>query len=556
MKNFLRLLHREVNGIHEAAYLLGFFALLSQLLGLIRDRLLAHTFGASETLDIYYAAFRVPDFIFVTIASLVSVSVLIPLLVPHLEKGGEEARRFMSQIFSVFFLCIILASIVAFVAMPYLLPVLFAAYKGTADMGTLIMLSRILLLSPFFLGLSNLFGSITQASNRFFLYAISPLLYNCGIIIGILFFLPRWGLSGLVWGVVLGALLHFLIQIPYVVERGLFPRFTRVIQTRDVKTVVFLSLPRTITMSAQELSKLVLISLASLLVGGSISIFTLAHNLQSVPLSVIGVSYSLAVFPTMARLFSKGDTKQFLEKMIVSVRHVIFLSLPVMMLIIVLRAHIVRTILGSGNFNWEDTRLTAAALAIFSLSLIPQTLVVLFVRAYYSSGRTRKPLLINIISSAVTIVLGFVFLKLFFTMPSLLNGIERVFKVQDIPGSVVLALPLAFSVGVWLNAIIHWWYFEKEFPGFSRAIRRTAWQSFSSSVVMAIVAYGMLSMLGLYFPVNTFIGIFMHGFIAGVVGIFIGSIILFFYKSTELHDLMATFRKKIWKTPVIGPDPS
>src|SRR3989344_904842 len=200
VKRLIYLLGREISGLHEAAYLLGFFAITSQLLGLFRDRLLAHFFGAGVTLDLYYAAFRIPDFLFITMASLVSASVLIPFLNEKFKHSFAAGKEFVSAIFSVFGIGMLIAAALAFILMPRLTPLLFPGFKSPELLAELIMLSRILLLSPLLLGLSNFFGSITQLNNRFFIYAFSPILYNFGIIFGIIFLVPKMGIFGVVGG--------------------------------------------------------------------------------------------------------------------------------------------------------------------------------------------------------------------------------------------------------------------------------------------------------------------------------------------------------------------
>src|SRR3989344_3022937 len=215
VKKVFHILNREISGLHEAAYLLGAFAIGSQVLALFRDRLFAYTFGANRLLDLYYAAFRIPDFIFVSIASMVSVSVLVPFFIDKLKEGDGSGKHFIDNSFSVFFVSIILVSLVAFIFIPFLIPYVFPGFDSEPLKTHLVTLSRIMLLSPIFLGLSNFLASITQIYNRFFIYALSPLLYNLGIIIGILVFYPLWGVSGLAWGVALGAALHFLVQVPF-----------------------------------------------------------------------------------------------------------------------------------------------------------------------------------------------------------------------------------------------------------------------------------------------------------------------------------------------------
>src|SRR3989344_5834752 len=220
VRAILRFIEQEIGGLHEAAYLLGFFALLSQLLGFLRDRLLASYFGAGAALDIYYAAFRVPDLIFIWSASMVSLSVLIPFLSKRREESKESARRFLDSVFSAFFVLIVVLCALAFFFAPRLVVALFPGFDASAA-HDVTLLMRIMLLQPIFLGISNLFASVTQLERRFFVYAISPILYNIGLIIGVVFFYPNMGLPGLAWGVVLGAILHLSIQIPVIVRTGL-----------------------------------------------------------------------------------------------------------------------------------------------------------------------------------------------------------------------------------------------------------------------------------------------------------------------------------------------
>lgn len=554
VRRLIQLLSREISGIHDAAYLLAFFAVASQLLALVRDRLFAHSFGASETLDLYYAAFRVPDIVFVTVASLVSLSVLIPFLV---EKIGdrEKTREFIDSIFTYFITGMIAVTGAVYLLMPFLLRLIFPAFEELGLMNELVWMSRILLLSPLLLGVSNLFASITQVHNRFFVYALSPLLYNIGIISGLLVLYPRFGVYGLAFGVVTGALLHALIQIPAIIECKLVPRFKLFLPFSPIKKVAMLSLPRTLAVSSMELAKLFLLALAALIATGSISVFILSFNLQSVPLSVIGVSYSLAVFPTLSRLFSKGDKKEFLEKVALTARHIIFLSIPVTALVVVVRAQLVRTVLGSGEFSWADTRLTAAALALFVLSLVPQGLLLLFVRAFYSGGKTRIPLYINLIAAGITTVSAIVLVRVFEMFPTWRGIVERLLRVEDVPGTAVLMLPLAYTIGSFVGVILMWVWFERHFGSVWVKVRRMLWQIVLASGVSGAVSYMLLHALSPYFDTTKAIGVFLHGFIAGIAGIFVGVIILLFLKNTEIHEVFGTLKRRIWKTPVVQPEP-
>lgn len=554
VKKLLTFFNREVSGLHEAAYLLGFFAILSQILGLVRDKLLAYSFGAGHLLDIYYASFRVPDLIFVSIASMVSASVLVPFFIEKIDKDFKTGKRFVDHVFSAFFFAIIVVSIIVYFFVPKIIPIILPGFANDPDLPQLIAMTRILLLSPIFLGLSNFFSSITQMYNRFFIYAISPMFYNVGIIVGIVTFYPIWGLQGLALGVVLGAFFHFFIQVPFVFEKKLMPKLSFNISWSAIQKVVMLSLPRTLTLSSNQISSFFLIALASLMTSGSIAIFNFSLNLQSVPLSIIGVSYSSAAFPTLARLFSSGEKKKFVDQMIIAARHIVFWSTPILVLFVVLRAQIVRTILGAGQFNWSDTKLTAASLALFTFSVVGQSLILLFVRAYYSGGDTKRPLIINVLSSVLIIVFGYVFMRVFDRYPLFQYFIESLFKVEDLEGSIVLMLPLAYSLGVLINTVFLWIMFHDEYPSFSKPVFATLFQSISASVIMGYTAYLFLDVFDDVFDINTVAGIFLQGFCAGIIGIVSGILVLKLLKSKELEEIWRTLHAKIWKAKVLAPE--
>ncbi|MFA6273090.1 MAG: lipid II flippase MurJ [Candidatus Paceibacterota bacterium] len=553
VKKFFNLLGKEFVGLHEAAYLLAFFTLLSQILGLVRDRLLASTFGASAALDSYYAAFRIPDLIFVAIASIVSVSILVPFIIERLRRSETETREFLDAIFSFFAVLMVIVSASFFLLTPKLLTMIFPKIIAGQYSAELIMMTRWMLLSPILLGLSNLLASVTQAKHRFFSYAISPVFYNAGIIFGLLVFYPLFGLVGLALGVVLGAALHLIVQIISVGK--LFPRFRLPFNFQIIKQVVALSFSRTLALSASQIALLALVAFAAYLAVGSVSVFNFSWNLQSVPLAIVGASYTVALFPTISRLFGAGEKEKFFQEMLTAARHITFWSVPIIILFIVLRAQIVRTVLGSGNFDWADTRLTAAALALFSISILSQSLILLFVRGYYAGGNTKKPLIINLFSAALIVILAFSFLWLFKRWEFFRYFTESLLRVDSVAGAEVLMLPLGFSVAQIINASIFWFYFARRFPTFSPIVSRTFFEIFSTSVIMGFVAYRALNVFDKIFNLETLLGVFLQGFFSGLMGIAVGVFVLVLLKNRELKEVWITLHHKIWKAKPIAPEP-
>jgi len=552
----LKIFNKEYSGLHEAAYLLGAFAIFSQILALFRDRLLAHFFGASQTLDIYYASFRIPDFIFVSIASLVAATVLIPFLIDRINQNGEEKEKahiFLNSIFTTFAIIITSVSVLVFFLIPWLAQFIAPGFSGAAK-DNFITLSRIMLISPILFGVSNLLGSIVQTFRRFFLFAMGPVLYNIGIIVGVIFFYPIWGIYGLAYGVLLGALMHLLIQLPAVIHSGFLPKFSLNIDFSEVKKVAILSLPRTLTLSSSHLVLIFIVAMASLINEGSITIFNLSFNLQSVPLSIIGVSYSVAAFPNLSRLFSAGNIDKFIEQIITATRHIIFWSFPIVSLFIVLRAQIVRTVLGSGEFSWTDTRLAAATLAVFSISIIAQSLILIFIRGYYAANNTKKPLIINVLSSVLIVVLAYSFIKLFNFYDPFKYFMESLLRIEDVEGSTIVMLALAYSIGSIVNVIWLWRSFQDDFKKITSSVKKVAFHSFSASVIMGFVAYQFLGVFDDLFDLNTFWGIFLQGAFSGLIGILFGIIILKLLKNKEIKVIEETLHKKFWKAKVLAPD--
>ena len=557
VKKFFRVIGRQVEGLHDAAYVLAFFAFISHLLAVVRDRLFAHYFGASQTLDVYYAAFKVPDFIFVVLGSCVSFFVLIPFIYACIEHDETEAsvQRFLDSVFTAFFGIIVVVSIGAYITMPFWLTWLFEPLMNSAHGPLLLKMSRIMLLSPIILGISNIYMSITQTKKRFLVYAISPILYNIGIVLGILFLYPVFGITGLAYGVIFGALLHMAIQMPVISSVQLMPRFVSNIDWKIVGEVIRVSLPRTLALSSSYVALLALIALAARSTEGSVAIFTFAHNLQSVPLSIIGISYSVAAFPTLAQFFSNGEQKKFHASMLAAIRHILFWSFPALVLFIVLRAQIVRTILGSGEFTWADTRLTAAVMALFVVSLAAQGLSMLFIRGYYAAGKTAKPLVVSVVSAGVTVMLGYLGVSFFRANQTVEFFVQDLLRVSDLAGAEIIMLAAAFSVGMMLNAGIFWYIYRRDFGGhFPLSLYRMILESFSVSVLAGAATYGMLQVLDDIFDLDTFVGVFAQGLFAGLVGIFVGIVLLKIVKNKELEEVWQTLHHKLWRVNPVRID--
>lgn len=517
-------LHAEIRGLHQAAYLLAFFTLGSQILAIVRDRLLAHTFGAGQTLDLYYAAFRIPDTLYVLVASLVSVFVLVPYLEEALVRGDDNVRALLSDLLTFFLAGIGILAGVAFLFAPQLCSLLFGSLMQEAP-DALVLLVRILLVQPIILGVSNLFAAYVQVRGRFVVYAVAPILYNLGIIVGILFLYPVFGVVGLAYGVLLGSVLHLAVQASYLFEVGMLPRL-QVPQGLLVWRIVSTSLPRACALSANQMALLGLVSLASVYAAGSVASFSLAYNLQAVPLAIIGASYSVAAFPTLARLITARDLERYRALVTTASRQIIFWSLPVIVLFVVLRAQVVRVILGSGNFDWSDTMLTAAALALFVLSLVAQCLVVLLVRSFYAAGKTWTPVVVSVLSAVVTVILAYVLTYGVNDAALGQSSFAAILRVTGVPGVSILYLAGAFTIGSCINAAALMLVFDRTFGSYIRFLVRPTLEALGASMIAGLTTYLALLVLSDIVSMRTVLGVFVQGFSAGVTGIVMWVLVL------------------------------
>ncbi|MDB5225122.1 MAG: hypothetical protein JWL87_74 [Candidatus Adlerbacteria bacterium] len=533
--------------MHQAAYLLAAFALGSQLLALVRDRLLAAEFGASHTLDVYYAAFRIPDLLFATVASLLSLYALLPVLSRLAETDEGHMISFLRQMLLFFFAAMGAISLVVFMLAPWLLQ-LIAPGIANPD---LVLLARILLLQPIFLGASNILANLTQMRHRFFLYSISPLLYNLGIISGIVFLYPRMGLAGLAWGVVIGAALHMLVQLPFfAVERPQTHMPWRE-SRRELWKVLSLSVPRTLSLGAGQISLIILTALASFMAPGSIAVFMFGWNLQAVPLTIIGVSYSVAAFPTLSKLHAGGELSEFARHVEVALRHIFFWTIPATVLIIVLRAQLVRAILGSGAFDWGATKLTAAALALFVVSLLAQSVSMLIARAYYAAGNTSKPFYFGLTTVCVSVLSALLFIAVFHGNYLWRDMLEAMLRVSDLTGTTVLMLALAMTLGSLAGFAAGFWHLRRDFKLTLGPLWRLSFESLGASIVGGGAAYVALTVMGLLVDINTTAGILTQGFVGGAVGLMVTAVVLYLLKNKEIAETYLALKNRFMPPKVI-----
>ena len=395
---------RLSKSIQVGALLLALSSLLSRLLGLLRDAVFSGVFGVGSgggkyALDAYYLAFKIPDLLYTLLIFGALSAAFIPLYTElRITNGQEKASHFGSQVLSVVMTLLVIFTVCAFFLAPYFIPLLAPGF--TPEVQNLsVDLTRIMLLSPLFLGLSSIFQGIENAHKSFWGMALAPLLYNGSLIASAFFFGADHGVYALAWGVALGALLHLLVQIPGVFLTPFRFNWNLSFKTKEWKEFIKLAIPRIIGTSALQISVLSDAFLATLLPLGSLSLYAYAFNLQSLPYGIVAVAVSTAVFTSLSE--QAGNKEMYTKTLRDSVSAILYWVLPAIFGLFILREPIIQLFLERGAFTSESTQKTAELLAIFVWSALPQSIIPLFSRAFYSLKETWTPVAIALCSLAL-----------------------------------------------------------------------------------------------------------------------------------------------------------
>jgi len=504
--------------------------ILSNILGLLRDRIFVWRFGAGPELDAYYAAFRIPDLIFNLLVLGALFSAFIPVFTSYLaNKQKDEAWHTANSLINIFTAGLFIICILAFILTPYLIILIAPGFiHDPSKMQTTINLTRLMLITPVIFCLSNIFSGILNSFKRFFAYALTPVVYNLGIIFGALYLTKFYGIYGLALGVIIGAFLHFLIQIPSVLLVGY--RYQPVFDLfhPGFKQIIKLMVPTAIALGISQITLIIYTVLGSVLRTGTIAIINLTNNIQTFPTVVFGISIATTIFPYFAEKASQEKLDEFIKHFSWAIRQILFLIIPSTAGLILLRAQIIRLILGVAKFTWSDTRLAAATLGLFSFSLVAQATIPVLNRAFYAFKDTKTPLLASFISVLVNIALAY-YLAYYY------------FGYQD--GAKGLAL--AFSLASFLQAIILVILLKKK-VGFldSKTIIISTIRILIAAFLMASAVYGTLYLVAPFVNMQRFVGILTQTICAIFVGIIVYFLLALLLKCKEIKVVNQLFRVK------------
>lgn len=403
----------------------------SYLVGLLRDRVFARTFGAGSELDVYNAALLLPELVLNMLVLSGLGAAFVPVLLRAERDDPTRAEAFARTVITSAALLMIVASAVLFVVAPWTADLVVPGFDA-AQRDDYVRLLRLMLLSPILFAISSALGELLVARQRFVAYGVAPLLYNLGIVLGALLLAPSLGIEGVAIGTLVGAILHLGIRVVGVMRAGFAYRFALDIQARQFLEFIRLSIPRIVAEPVEAATFILFNGFASAMAAGSITAVSFARNFQSVPVSLIGIAFSIAAFPVLSRVAASGDRGRFRRLVRDDVLLIGGLSALAGIALALVSGIAIRVLLGGEAFDDEDVAITSTLLVVFAISVPLESLTHMLARAVYATRHTILP----VIASLVGLGVIWVTLEL----------------LRDSQGLV--AVPLAFAAGMAVRVVI------------------------------------------------------------------------------------------------------
>jgi len=505
------------------AVIIAVAQIFSRLTGLVRDNLLASTFGASATADVYNAAFEVPEFIFnILVLGALSASFIPVFIQVKEEYGRDQAFASANAILNILVIALTSCAALGIVFAPQLSYII--AHTRSADQQLQIAhLMQVMFLSVIFFGISNVFSGILHSYRSFLAYAFAPILYNFGIIAGIVWLYPLFGVMGLGYGVVLGAALHCMVQIPSVWRTGFRYRWVTQLSLPGVKKILTLMPPRALALGIVKINTMVTAILVLLLPAGSLAVWTYADNLQNLPINVFGVSLALSSFPVFSQAFAEKDLDKFKQMFSTNFRRILFLIVPVTIGILLLRAQIVRLAYGRGEFDWAATITTAQVLGIFAVAMFSEATIPLLARSFFAHNDTKTTVYVSLCTMTLNISLAWILLPYFG-----IYGLAFAFAATSLLNMTVLLLILRVKFGDLDD----------------RRIVRSVWRITLASGVMGLIVLGAKYFIAPLVDMHTVIGIALQTLGSTLAGGLVYVAIAVFFRFEEV-EIIRDYLKKV-----------
>ncbi len=402
-------LENQQTSILSAAFIITIANVLSSVFGLVRERLLISYFFDSTASQLEYealqVAFQIPDMLFQLIVLGAVSAAFIPVFMTLKKKNESEAFEMSQSVMTLTLLVYILFSSAAFIFATPLTQMRTGANFTPEQLVVAVNLTRIMLFAQLFFAASNFLTGILQSYQRFIVPAIAPVLYNIGIMLGVIFFHQQLGIYSAGLGVVIGACMHMLVQLPLTNKLGFKFRLRFNFKQSAVKQIILLMPPRLLTVGMTELQNLALTFFATTIGNLSFVIIRLALRLMTIPIRLFGVPISQASLPFLSEESGEGDRQRLNDLLIQSLHQIVFFALPASVLLLILRVPIVRLIFGADNFPWQTTVMTGKVVAVIALSIVAQAMTHLLVRVFHAIKNTATPFFVTVFSVVIYLLI-------------------------------------------------------------------------------------------------------------------------------------------------------
>jgi putative peptidoglycan lipid II flippase len=544
LKNRAKIIfNKKQEDILSAAFVISVSVAASRILGLFRYRLLASYFGNDlKLLDSYVAASAVPDAIFEVLIFGAIALAFIPIFSKYLSKEKmEKAWAFSSTMITIglvlFAIFAVLVMIFAGNIAPLIAPGLVAKQPETQII--IARLLRIMILAQLFFVISIFITGVLQSFQRFLVPALASVFYNVGIILAIIFLAPVIGIYSAAVGMIIGALLHLVIQLPLALSLGFKFKPNLNFKNDDVRETFSLMWPRSLAIGLSRLSDLVNIALVSIAAVGSIVSFNFAQVLQIAPIAFFATPIAQAALPSLSIQFNEEKKEEFKKLFLDSFHQILFLILPASAILAILRIPTVRLVFGAKQLPWDITVLTGRVLVAFSFGIAASAMSILITRGFHAARDSMTPVKVNLSTVAVNIVLSLTFVFVFHLS--------------------IIWLAVSYSFTNILNFLALLYLLDKKVGGFAKGelIAPTLKMLFIT-ILMAISLYVPMKLLDqLVFDTTKVVGLLTLTIIAGVVGLFVYGLLSWVFKVKEL-EIYAIFLKRVisWPLKLATPDPT
>jgi putative peptidoglycan lipid II flippase len=447
---------------------------ISNIAGLIIQILVANAFGTAADMEAFNAANRVSETLFNLVAGGALSSAFIPIFTSLLAKNDRaRAWRLASAVANLVFLITVLAGVAAAIFAPWVVRHILAPgfTNDPVKENLTIALMRLMLPSAVIFGMSGLVMGILNSNQIFFYPSLAPAMYQIGMICGVIFLVPKMGIYGLGWGVVIGAGLHLSLQIPALIKLHGKYSFTIGQDMPDVREVIRLMGPRLLGVAVVQLNFWINTRLASQFAQGSVTGIVLGFTLMLMPQAAIAQSIAIAALPSFSAQVAQGKLNEMRFSLASSLRWVLILSIPASIGLMILRQPLIQVLYQRGEFDAQSTQLVAWALLWYAAGLVGHSLVEILARAFYSLHDTRTPVFIGMLAMSLNAIFSYLFAWTFTLLGWMPHG----------------GLALANSLATGLESVGLLYFMRRKLDGLQgRLIIDAAWKALVAALIMGL----------------------------------------------------------------------